>query len=352
MMYLHPYMVWGGFRYLKRIDPEHFNDNTSPIHFNKTIDFILNVYNDKFSAEVNKTKSNTKLTKKNSLKENSVERITQTIEDLKKLISDERIDDLDRMMYQQMYKEEQDKLLEVTENSMLSLAEASNDTDDDLVVTQRKEYNEYLRKQFHKYIKYCEEEMDVAKDLKTSYHNEYFEKEKDKINWATVTPKLGNAYQIFRYFDLMRWWKEFGSLQFPEIAVVASIVLSKPTHNGFQERVFSRGTYFDNKLRQRISEKSFEMQVLNSLNSDIVNDIQKKLNVELEKDDEGYKKYVMDFYSREDGTADIVTINDVCGKANSDDESIQTVESEESCCNSSISSNDTDDDVGSMNEEK
>lgn len=42
--------------------------------------------------------------------------------------------------------------------------------------------------------------------------------------------------------------------------------LGKPTHNGFQERVFSRGTYVDGKLRKRLKEENFEMSVLNSFN--------------------------------------------------------------------------------------
>ena len=64
----------------------------------------------------------------------------------------------------------------------------------------------------------------------------------------------------------MDWWK-IKETTYPELAVGACIVLGKPTHNAFQERVFSRGTYTDSKLRKQLKEESFEKSVLNSVNS-------------------------------------------------------------------------------------
>ena len=68
---------------------------------------------------------------------------------------------------------------------------------------------------------------------------------------------------------MLEWWKIKESL-YPELAVGACIVLGKPTHNAFQERVFSRGTYTDTKLRKQLKEESFEMSVLNAVNSSTI----------------------------------------------------------------------------------
>ncbi len=61
-----------------------------------------------------------------------------------------------------------------------------------------------------------------------------------------------DAMYISNYFDLMKWWKIYGSYQYKELSTGASIFLGKPTHNGFQERVFSRGTYADCKLKKNL----------------------------------------------------------------------------------------------------
>jgi hypothetical protein len=58
-----------------------------------------------------------------------------------------------------------------------------------------------------------------------------------------------------------------------ELAIATLISLGKPTHNVFQERVFSRGTYTDNILRKRLSELSFKMSVLNAVNSNQFDEI-------------------------------------------------------------------------------
>ena len=65
--------------------------------------------------------------------------------------------------------------------------------------------------------------------------------------------------------DVFGWWKNVGMLRFPKIAVAASILLAKPFHNGYQERIFSRGTFTDNILRKRLREEQYEMRVLEGL---------------------------------------------------------------------------------------
>ena len=52
------------------------------------------------------------------------------------------------------------------------------------------------------------------------------------------------------FFDVLQWWKLVGKLKYKEIAVAATLFLGRPTHNGFQDTVFSRGTYSDTKLQK------------------------------------------------------------------------------------------------------
>jgi hypothetical protein len=91
------------------------------------------------------------------------------------------------------------------------------------------------------------------------------DKKRDKINYTMITLINDVAY-AGKYFDVMSWWRVNNKL-YPELCVRASIVLGKPTHNGFQERVFSRGTYQDTKLKKRLKEENFEMSVLNAINN-------------------------------------------------------------------------------------
>jgi hypothetical protein len=79
---------------------------------------------------------------------------------------------------------------------------------------------------------------------------------------------------------VLQWWKVIGRNKFGELGIAASIYLGKPTHNAFQERVFSRGTYTDTKLKKRLKEENFEMSVLNAFNGKRIDDIKELLNQE------------------------------------------------------------------------
>jgi hAT family C-terminal dimerisation region len=89
------------------------------------------------------------------------------------------------------------------------------------------------------------------------------------------------AAYVGKYFDVLGWWMANNKL-YPELAVRACLVLGKPTHNGFQERVFSRGTYQDTKLKKRLKEENFEMSVLNAINNRKVQNLQGMMDFGLE----------------------------------------------------------------------
>jgi hypothetical protein len=82
----------------------------------------------------------------------------------------------------------------------------------------------------------------------------------------------GDALYVSKFFDVTKWWMKHET-KFPELAMGASILLGKPTHNAFQERVFSRGTYSDTKLRKRLKEEFFEMSVMNAVNGEHIDEI-------------------------------------------------------------------------------
>jgi hypothetical protein len=106
------------------------------------------------------------------------------------------------------------------------------------------------------------------------------DKKRNKINYNMIT-LVNDASYVGKYFDVMSWWMANSKL-YPELAVRACIVLGKPTHNGFQERVFSRGTYQDTKLKKRLKEENFEMSVLNAINNRKVQNLKGIMDLGLE----------------------------------------------------------------------
>lgn len=110
------------------------------------------------------------------------------------------------------------------------------------------------------------------------FGNEMYNSMKAKHN--IKLEKINNhkdALYVSKFFNTMKWW-QINEKKYPELAVAASIVLGKPTHNGFQERVFSRGTYKDSKLKKRLKEDSFEMSIINSVNAKVLDSSSEMIN--------------------------------------------------------------------------
>jgi hypothetical protein len=73
-----------------------------------------------------------------------------------------------------------------------------------------------------------------------------------------------------RMFDVFGWWRQLGRNKFNYLELCALIVSAKPVHNGFQELVFSRGTFTDDQLRWKMKESTFELWILEAINCDAV----------------------------------------------------------------------------------
>jgi hypothetical protein len=118
-----------------------------------------------------------------------------------------------------------------------------------------------------------------------AYH---LEKEKNQAELEYCINIVKHPEYASKYFDVLTWWKVEGSKKFKELSLAANIFLGKPTHNGFQERVFSRGVYLDGKLKKRLKEENFEMSVLNSFNGKRVSDIRDVLDKKENRESTGW----------------------------------------------------------------
>jgi hypothetical protein len=129
-----------------------------------------------------------------------------------------------------------------------------------------------LQVSFLQYKKYCEE-LNIA-DYYNNYGNEEYKKQvkKDLKEFDNDNTTFLSILTLIKYSDVTLFWQD-RKKDFPELAIAAGIVLGKPTHNAFQERVFSKGSYMDTKLKKRTSEDTFEINVLNACNTHVMSSL-------------------------------------------------------------------------------
>ena len=106
--------------------------------------------------------------------------------------------------------------------------------------------------------------MDMATVL-AQVGTKKYHKTKDKQDLKIeLENKLPKSFKDL--FNVLHWWTQIGSNTFPHLHIAATLILGKPQHNGFQERVFSTGTYKDSRLAKRKHADNFEMSVLEHVN--------------------------------------------------------------------------------------
>lgn len=138
-----------------------------------------------------------------------------------------------------------------------------------------------------------------------------------KINWTEVLSKHGtekyfkflkekqvnekkmnfNPRYTRSFFDVMGWWRDTGYKLFPKLSVAALIVLAKATHNGYQERVFSIGTFLDTKQQKRREERHYEMDVLQRINSAMLQEEEYWVEIEATPDGRNEKEKMESFFT-------------------------------------------------------
>ena len=99
-------------------------------------------------------------------------------------------------------------------------------------------------------------------------------KSKMNIDWERV--KQNDTLYISSLFDMCEWWKTIGRIQHDLIFLVVAIIISLPASNGFQERIFSSCTWFDDPLRQSLGDDKFEKSVLLSVNQVLLDGLDKE----------------------------------------------------------------------------
>ena len=157
--------------------------------------------------------------------------------------------------------------------------EVTSTKDQEAINKKKNEVKAMVTSAVDEYVHYCRTKMDVVTDLRRFGNDVYADliKKKQSIDESRIKEPFCDGHYANKYFDLLKWWELFGSKRWPCLGLAASIVLGKPSHNGFQERVFSRGTYFDDPLKQRLKEESYERAVLNSLNQDKIEELMESI---------------------------------------------------------------------------
>jgi hAT family C-terminal dimerisation region len=135
-----------------------------------------------------------------------------------------------------------------------------------------------ITKQMNKYKEECFD-LDLN-DYVDKYKNDQYDiitKNGTNINYDKINIKMDLAY-ITKLTSVANYWK-LNNDKYEDLSIAACIVLGKPTHNAFQERVFSRGSYADTALKKRLTETSFEMSVLNAVNVSSIDMLKEQIEV-------------------------------------------------------------------------
>ena len=104
-----------------------------------------------------------------------------------------------------------------------------------------------------------------------------------------------NIKELWKLFDVLNWWNDFGRQHYPHVMMVASVTLARPYSNAQQERDFSLATWFDGNLVQKQKPATLEKRLMTCLNREPVKMLEETLHqldpkykvVETEDEDAG-----------------------------------------------------------------
>ena len=154
----------------------------------------------------------------------------------------------------------------------------------------RRELRLQCKKELEGYINHCERESADMAGFIMRYPTALYVQESSK--WSTLEKRnfirMSDAKKYLamgKYFNVLAWWKE-NCTKYPRIYISAMVWLGKPATNAFQERVFSRASWYDsNRLMTQQSNKNFEMRTMDAASREIV-ELIKKREVQIEKEEE------------------------------------------------------------------
>jgi hypothetical protein len=277
---------------LSFLDSKNFNDEKIATYQKMLVDYVYAMHEKVIYRKTKEEKFQEEQEEMLRKKKETEER-----EELQKEVSmlENEVDEFTRLLYE-----------DVITSNLQENGEASNsqNKDETYYRNKRQLLHETIQAQVTTYIKYCKD-MNMLLVLE-QYGNEKYKEDsaKDEVNKSKIV-KYTDAVYVSKYFDLLLWWKEVGSRTFVEVSCAALVMLGKPTHNAFQERVFSRGTYKDSLLKKSLKENKFEMAVLNSLNGEQVQEyVEKGYCRRIVEDNLDHR--VNEFFNRSNGTEDII----------------------------------------------
>jgi len=265
-MQLHPVYEWQGFNFLRKIAKDKNFREQKVIQISElTVRTLLDFYRETLQEKSEKGR-----------KENNSAETTDAV--------DSSADDDDWFM----------NAMQKSEDNMKN-NDDRNKTYDELVARFRSE----IEAELQDFCDYCKK-MKMNEVLEICGNEAYFH---DKQKGTLKNTHLLNVAKD--YFDVIKFWKMIGCDKWNKLNILALIVLSKPSHNAYQERVFSMGTFKDSRLQKRRLEHHFEMAVLDRVNADFIGSkiYEETLN-SINKEDGNGKTLVEHFFVPTDGVAD------------------------------------------------
>jgi hypothetical protein len=313
---------------MQHLDPVNFDDDSIKVYYDNTIDWIFELF------------------------ENSV------LEDPSDLILSEEGTTVNRSRNDNRYRKEValvDDDCDDQQIELYSLVKQRKQTENSTVATnqetverKRKELRIKIKNSMEAYQKECIN-MDMLDYLDVNGNELFKMMEKQKLIDYKKILEWEDALYISKFFDATKWWKDHDS-KYPELALAATIMLGKPTHNAFQERVFSRGTYSDTKLRKRLKEEYFEMSVMNAINGTMIDTMYEMVKPEMERldleNENNTRQEVAEYLEKRQVEIDLTDVPDIS--------TLHIIENEygsiTSQCTDDLSSLDENDDDGSIDD--
>jgi hypothetical protein len=186
----------------------------------------------------------------------------------------------------------------------------------------KKDISDSIRVELEEYTNYCAT-MDVTEQLLLCSHPKY--KNEKELDEKKIKNK--DIMYVRERFDLLQWWRIVGFIKFPKLAVAALIILGKPSHNAFQERVFSLGNWTDSKLRKKRKEENFEINLLEACNAEFFNE-HEIIEGKYLKDKQITTKTVKEFFAKQE--IDVILEEDHMSVFE-DEDSSHELETDENC---------------------
>jgi hypothetical protein len=151
-----------------------------------------------------------------------------------------------------------------------------------------------IEQEFQSYVDYCKKINwpEVLSKHGTEKYKKLFKDKQVNEKKMNVNPRY-----IRSFFDVIGWWRDTGYKLFPKLAVAALIVLAKATHNGYQERVFSIGTFLDTKQQKRREARHYEMDVLQRINGGMMQEEEYWAEIQRTPDAQNDKEMMESFFA-------------------------------------------------------